>query len=441
MTAQNKQNVSSNPRGIMKIMDSRISEIAAETNEWSNKYKLKLLSALGVGREYYTCQRCNRPIHRKEFYASTEPDNMSKITHICKACAEDIAIPTKDGVKLPPSKETVDNALRALNKPMLEKLWDGSLLEAANTVSGKKKDNVWTSYIKNVQMHNFNTMTYEQSDGYTGGNYSIEQLKKSAEISESQEVIEQFEENKKDALNLLGYLPFESEKLSDQPFLYSELIGYLDASPDGNDDRLRVQSIITIVRGFQQIKWLDDAISAAMQDPKGPSRNVANIKAYEAMKRDINFTITKLAEQSCISLKHSKDAKKGENTWTGKIKKIKELNLREGEINGFDIDTCRGMQQVLDMSNASIMKQLALDDSEWSDIVAELRENNTFLTKERDVYQEISRILLRENLDLKDLFESNKIPIKHNLVDLEQLFSPLSSVTAEEDEVDETEKI
>lgn len=439
--AQDKQTASGSSRGIIKAMDTRISEIVAETAEWANKYKLKLLRELGVGDTYYTCKRCNKVLPKDAFYVSTEPGNSAGLTHICKKCAADIAMPTIDGTQQAPTKDTVDKALRALNKPLLEKVWEGSLLEAANTVSGKQKDNVWTSYIKNVQMHNFNTMTYEQSDGYTGGNYSIEQLKKSAEISESQEVIEQFEKNKKDALNLLGYLPFESEKLSDQPFLYSELIGYLDASPDGNDDRLRVQSIITIVRGFQQIRWLDDAISAAMQDPKGPSRNVANIKAYEAMKRDINFTITKLAEQSCISLKHSKDAKKGENTWTGKIKKIKELNLREGEINGFDIDTCRGMQQVLDMSNASIMKQLALDDSEWSDIVAELRENNTSLTKERDVYQEISRILLRENLDLKDLFESNKIPIKHNLVDLEQLFSPLSSVTAEEDEVDETEKI
>lgn len=439
--AQDKQTASGSPRGIIKAMDTRIAEIVAETAEWANKYKLKLLRELGVGDTYYTCKRCNKVLQKDAFYVSTEPGNNAGLTHICKKCAADIAMPTIDGTQQAPTKDTVDKALRALNKPLLEKVWEGSLLEAANTVSGKQKDNVWTSYIKNVQMHNFNTMTYEQSDGYTGGNYSIEQLKKSAEISESQEVIEQFEKNKKDALNLLGYLPFESEKLSDQPFLYSELIGYLDASPDGNDDRLRVQSIITIVRGFQQIRWLDDAISAAMQDPKGPSRNVANIKAYEAMKRDINFTITKLAEQSCISLKHSKDAKKGENTWTGKIKKIKELNLREGEINGFDIDTCRGMQQVLDMSNASIMKQLALDDSEWSDIVAELRENNTSLTKERDVYQEISRILLRENLDLKDLFESNKIPIKHNLVDLEQLFSPLSSVITEEDNVDETAKV
>ena len=33
--------------------------------------------------------------------------------------------------------------------------------------------------------------------------------------------------------------------------------------------------------------------------------------------------------------------KKGENTWTGKLKKIKDLDLREGRINGYNIDTCK----------------------------------------------------------------------------------------------------
>lgn len=435
--AQDKQTGSAKPAGIIKAMDARITEIASETSEWGNRYKLKLLSALGVGSEYYTCQRCGKVLHHDAFYMSTEPGVKSGITNICKKCAEDIALPTVDGHVKAPTKESVDRALRALNKPMLEKLWESSLYEAANSVSGKKKDNVWTSYIKNVQMQNYYTLTYEQSDGYTGGNYSVEQLKKSAETSEAQEVIERFEKNKKDALRLLGYLPFDQERLSDQPFLYAQLIGYLDSSPDGNDDMMRVQSIISIVRGFLQISQLNDMISAAMQEPRGAEKNIASIKAYFEMIRNINGSIMKMAEQSCISLKNSKNAKKGENTWTGKIKKIKELNLREGEVNGFDIGTCRGMQQVLDLSNASIMKQLALDDSEWADIVAEQRADITTLIKERDNYQEISRILLRENLDLKDLLKTNSVLPKADLVDLKKLFSPLSEINEETEEKNE----
>ena len=122
-------------------------------------------------------------------------------------------------------------------------------------------------------------------------------------------------------------------------------------------------------------------------------------------------------------MKNSKNATKGENTWTGKIKKIKELNLRDGMVNGFDIATCRGMQQVQEISDASIMKQLALDESEWSDIVAEMRKDNQALRKERDSYKEINRILLQENLDLKDYFEDEGIDPGIEYKNLKDLYS------------------
>ena len=139
-----------------------------------------------------------------------------------------------------------------------------------------------------------------------------------------------------------------------------------------------------------------------------------------------------------MSLKHNKNASKGENTWTGKIKKLKELNLREAEVNGFDINTCRGMQQVLEMSDASIMKQLALDESEWSDMVAEQRESLIKIQNERDIYREINRISLRENIDLRDTLQENDLLDSSNLQDLKGLFSAFGDInTVEEGDEDE----
>ena len=62
------------------------------------------------------------------------------------------------------------------------------------------------------------------------------------------------------------------------------------------------------------------------------------------------------------------------------------------------------MKQVMDLSNASIMKTLALDESEWSDMVAEQRQKIVDLQRDLDKYIEISRILLRENLDMVENF-------------------------------------
>ena len=342
-------------------------------------------------------------------------------------------MPVVDGIRQQPTKESVDEALYILDKPMLESVWEASILEAANQATGKTKNNVYTSYIKNIAMPNYYTLTYRDSDNYTGGLYSMETLADNA-LPKDQEIIEQFEKNKNDTLRLLGYLPFEKEKLSDQPFLYSQLIGFLDSSEEGNDDMMRISSIISIVRSFLQLSNIDDMIATLSSDPRNAEKNISTIRALQQMKSQITQGATKLAEQSCISLKNSKNSIKGENTWTGKIQKIKDLNLREGQVNGFDIATCRGMQQVQEISDASIMKQLALDESEWSDMVATMRVDNQQLRKERDTYKEINRILLRENLDLKDYMEENNIKINMDLKNLKELFSPFSDIEKEVDD-------
>ena len=178
-------------------------------------------------------------------------------------------------------------------------------------------------------MVNYYTMTYRNSDNYTGGVFSLEDMADNA-LPKDREIIEQFEKNKSDTLRLLGYLPFEKEKLSDQPFLYSQLIGFLDSSEEGNDDMMRTASIISIVRGFLQASNIDDMVAQLSQDYRNAEKNIATIKALQGMKAQILGSVNNLAKESCISLKNSKHSIKGENTWTGKIKKIKELNLRDG---------------------------------------------------------------------------------------------------------------
>ena len=372
---------------------------------------------------------------KDKFHSSTAPGVQSGIVNICKTCAEDLAMPVVDGVRQQPTKESIDDAMYFLDKPMLDSVWEASLLEAANQVTGKTKNNVYTAYIKNIAMPNYYTLTYRDSDNYTGGMYSLDDLVENA-LPKDQEIINQFEKNKNDTLRLLGYLPFEKEKLSDQPFLYSQLIGFLDSSEEGNDDMMRTSSIISIVRSFLQLSNIDDMIATLSSDPRNAEKNISTIRALQQMKSQITQGATKLAEQSCISLKNSKNSVKGENTWTGKLQKIKDLNLREGQVNGFDIATCRGMRQVQEISDASIMKQLALDESEWSDIVATMRVDNQQLRKERDTYKEINRILLRENLDLKDYIDEKGISINLDLKNLKELFSPFAG---DEEEVDDDE--
>lgn len=422
----------------LRDIKEQIDKIQKLFDKLEDKDQLQCLEVLGVGSKYYTCQHCGKVKKKSDFYSSTAPNCASQITDGCKQCAADIAMPTVHGEKQQPTKKTVDDACYFLDKPMIDSLWDASLLEAANQATGKAKSNVWTSYIKNAAMPQYYTYTYRQSDNYTGGMLSIENLAEDA-LPKDQEILEQFEKNKNDVLRLLGYLPFEKEKLADQPFLYSQLIGFLDSDENGNDDMMRTSSIISIVRGFLQINQIDDMIADLVQDPRNAEKNLATIKALQEMKKNITLNITKFAEQSCISLKNSKNATKGENTWTGKIKKLKELNLRDAQVNGFDIATCRGMQQAQEISDNSIMKQLALDESEWSDMVATMRTDIVKLRKERDSYKEINRIILQENLDLKDYLEENEMGSEIEFKNLRDIYSVFGTEESEEVEQDESD--
>ena len=385
----------------------------------------------------YLCPYCNKEKSEDYFYMSSDPLVMTGLTTMCKDCATKIARNWDPNTKEygDCTKTSVMQALERLDKPYLDSVWDSSYFEVNDPSLQRQRKDIWSAYIKTINsMPQYKTLRWRDGDIYSTfrerANANATVLdKKEVTVFKNDEIKEEYKKNRIDVIRLLGYDPFENEAEEDKPLLYSQLIGYLDLGGD-NDDMMRTSSAITIVRGFLQQSKIDDMIARAMAHVT--EGKAGEIKSYLDSKQKISSTISQLAEQSCLSLKHNKNSSKGENTWTGKIKKIKELNLREGEVNGFDIATCRGMQQVMDMSNASILKQLALDESEYSDIIAEQRKLVTRLTTEKDSYKEITRILLRENLDLKDTLLENGLLDEDSLVNLENLFSVFGDVVEDD---------
>ena len=107
------------------------------------KKKVEDLEAkLQTIKEGAWCYLCDTHKTRDKFYVSTDPLNQSGITPICKECAKKLALSIgKDKVEHEPTKETVRLALRYLNKPFLENVWDASVAESENLASGKVKSN------------------------------------------------------------------------------------------------------------------------------------------------------------------------------------------------------------------------------------------------------------------------------------------------------------
>ena len=383
----------------------------------------------------YVCPHCGKTKKRSEFYVSSDPAVSIGVAFPCRDCAENIArrYNPKTGDYSDVTEASLKNALMYLDKPFLKILWDSAYNEVHNPSLKQPKHNMWTAYIKSVQMVNYRAMRWRDGD-FDNVQVNEEIHSETTTLPQNQEVLEECEKNRRDVIRLIGYDPFDKEAEEDKPLLYAQLIGYIDG--DGNnDDMTRILDCIEIVRGYLQLQKINDMSAKAFSNLAKTGQS-GEIKNYMDTKKKLADVISQLAEQSCISQKHNKNTKKGENTWTGKIKMLKDLNLREAENNGFDIGTCRGMQQVLEISDASIMKQLALDESEWSDMVAEQRQKIVELQSQRDIYKEINRILLRENIDLRDTLSENDLLDESSLQNLKQLFSAFSEIE-KEDEGDE----
>lgn len=239
-------------------------------------------------------------------------------------CARKIALRIDvNGEEHEPTKESIIQALRYLNKPFYESLYNSSIQESENSITGKSKTNAWTSYIKNVSMPQYIGYTFSDSDLFKE-KIVYEDEKTTDDVvkgRENQDTYSSFTKNKNDVVRLLGYDPFEKEAISDQPFLYSQLLGLLDSSEDANDDMMRTASAISIVRAFLQQSKIDNAISTYMSDIHKLKNNSATIKSLQQSKKDLTTIIKDLAAESCISLKNNKNAKKGEIHGPEKSKK------------------------------------------------------------------------------------------------------------------------
>ena len=363
--------------------------------------------------EKFLCYCCGDTKPRSKFYTSTDPFNSVKLTCYCKECLERIARNYNNTTKQfgDVTKQSLMLACERADVPYIEKLSDASYNEVHDPSLKQPKTNVWAAYIKNVKMPQYNGMRWRDGDLFKEGEEEIHS--ETTTLPQNQEVLEEYEKNRKDVIRLIGYDPFDKEAEEDKPLLYAQLIGYIDMSGD-NEDMTRILDSIEIVRGYLQLQKLNDMSAKAFSNLSKTGQS-GEIKNYMDTKKKVADVISQLAEQSCISMKHNKNASKGENTFAGKIKKLKELNLREAELNAFDIGTCEGMKQVADISNASIIKQLHLDESDYTEMLAQQRDMIVKLQEQADTKTEEARILLRENLDLKSYIESQGLDISDHL--------------------------
>ena len=91
------------------------------------------------------------------------------------------------------------------------------------------------------------------------------------------------------------------------------------------------------------------------------------------------------------------------------MKELDQIGFRDAKINMYDIDYCRGMQQVAEISAKAQVDQIGFDENVIDEIQGIRRDLVESLTKERDKAVERARVLLVENKDLKEFLKDNNL--------------------------------
>lgn len=354
-------------------------------------------------KEEYLCYCCGEKKKKTSFYISTDPFNGVGINPFCKLCIEKIArnYNEQKGQYGEVTKASLCDALERIDSPYLETLWESSYNEVHDPNLKQPKTNVWSAYIKNVRLPQYNGMRWRDGDLFKDGGVGVKNdIEDKIASTMTPEVLDECKTNKKDLIRLIGYDPFANYPVEqDLPVLYAQIISFIDE--ETKNDGMKMNAVIQIVQAFNQIQKLNDAINELLADTKKLNNNNGIIKQHSDTIAKLLSGANALAKDNGISVNFNNSKSKGQNTLTGKMKDLDQIGFRAAKINMYDVEYCRGMQQVAEISAKAQVDQIGFDENVINEINNIRRELVDTLQKERDKAVERARLLLVENRDLK----------------------------------------
>ncbi|MEG2289644.1 MAG: hypothetical protein RSC24_06715 [Clostridium sp.] len=359
-------------------------------------------------QESLTCTCCGKEKTIKTgFYVSNSIlyQNKNKIP-VCKQCIWGLYDNFVDEAN-DDEQVALFRLCRLLDLPYLDTPFNSAVDEA-----DKNGGNIFKLYMKNINsLKQYSSYTFENGDSLG----KEEREEKEIKIIESN-LTERDKQNEKDVISMLGYDPFDTENVKDRKYLFNRLVDMLDDST--LEDNLLLMSIIEIVKGFNQIDKINEMISTLTSDLNKLSSNNGGIKSLIDTKKNLMSTILKIAEDNGISTKFNTTKSKGAGTLAGIMKKLQDIGLDEAKINMYDIETSTAIRQIADVSHSSIMSQLMLNESDYTDMLAQQKDMLYSLDIKNISLEEENRLL---KIELKRLgVDYNNIPkCKSEIVDVE----------------------
>lgn len=193
----------------------------------------------------------------------------------------------------------------------------------------------------------------------------IEDIKAKAEDTYGDE---QYLQNKRDVIRICGYDPFFGETGDDAKKMYADLINMIDDNLDIPAHLLNIY--VDITRRQNEVKKLGQTSSRLLSDEENIIDNMKQIKDISATITNLQTSIINTAKEYKISTGNTDNAKK--QTLTAIMRKLQNYSgLYDDQVNVYDMKTAKAFQQIEQISTENILKNLSLDENDYSKMVSD----------------------------------------------------------------------
>lgn len=376
------------------------------------------LGAWEAQRAMMTCLGCSTP-YKEEAFLKVPPtalgymgENGTKRMFLCRSCLEGLA---KKFVEEDPNQ----NPYRALYKlcaftgVYYDNMLAHQVIEGPNTWEDGTPVSPfihWSVlYCRAVMADNkLKTKGFYDSD-----NFDYDVAMGIRKVVETNELSEHDKQNRASIIAIYHYDPFEDEAITDRSKMYEDLMTL--ASDDIAEDLVKQKAALEIVRSFNRINKINDALIELQATTDSMTNNTDTIKALMEQKNKETSTVLALSKDNGFTEKYASSKTKGSGTLSAIVRDMEEHGYDPGIANKFDIETEKAMQQVADISATAVFKQLSFTETDYAAMVREqgeyIREmqdtmarqaEELRLLKEKQLKQEILEEYKRE-LEIKGL--------------------------------------
>lgn len=363
------------------------------------KSKINIEEAMRKEHDKLFCTYCNQELPPNNFYPSASRNSMMRLDNrginrmiICKDCAQQLFLYLCKAYKTP---EKALYYFCAMTDTFFD---EGAARKIEKQDMAEFIDTYFTIVLKDVK---FKARSFTDSDTIKKNIGEPEEIAK-------EEVFDEIDlANRREVLQFYHHNPFENESIADQKQLLRDACSMI--SEDMAEDLPKQRAAISLVRSYLRLDKITEAIQTLSDSPDKTVRNAKDIKTLTEMAQKESAMITQATKDHGFSEKYATARTRGSGSLSAIVKEIEDNGYDAGRVNIYDVKTEKSMRLAADISNASILKQIALGDSEYADIVKrqhiiiqELNEENLRLNEEcRLVYEQITKQELLKELAKK----------------------------------------